>query len=37
MKYAKEEVKIEGVKTYIFTPENAKLLLSDTNLMGELN
>ena len=37
MKYAKEEVKIEGVKTYIFTPENAKLLLSDTNLMGKLN
>lgn len=37
MKYANVEVQIEGLKTYIFTPENARLLLSDTNLMGELN
>ena len=37
MKYAKAEVQIEGLKTYIFTPENAKLLLSDIELMDELN
>ena len=37
MKYAKEEVRIEGLKTYIFTPENAKLFLSDIDLIEEFN
>ncbi len=37
MKYVKEEVQIEGLKTYIFAPENARLLLSDTDLMEKIN
>ncbi len=36
MKYDKDLVSIKGQETYIFTPENAKLVLADEELMEEL-
>lgn len=32
MKYAKEKIQIEGLETYIFSPQNAKLFLDDLSL-----
>lgn len=37
MKYSEKQVQIGGLEAYIFTPQNAKLLLNDTALLEELN